>query len=209
MVRHVVEERARDFTNYMNTIKAVEAGLLFHMHQKVQEDTADNPGELPDYSQISGNDALQASLKGIVDNTYSADNELSPFNGVINQDAAGRNFYTNSLLTNLLFPHIGAVKSAIGEDGLVQKIGGYAQKTQNELAQRLLGIAASDIVAEHDLVSLQEHLKDTYAGINPTIVDSAEKDRLVPAIGLDLLRVTGYDDVTHKRIEDAILGRQG
>ncbi|PIN76482.1 hypothetical protein COV17_02280 [Candidatus Woesearchaeota archaeon CG10_big_fil_rev_8_21_14_0_10_36_11] len=168
-----------------------------------------NPGEIPDYSQVPGNGGLQDSLKTIVDEAYSADNDLHPLHDVINQDAAGRNFYTNSLLRNLLFPHADAVKSSVGEAELTQKLTGYAQHSQGELAKRLLGMAASDIVANHELDALRQHLKSTYAGIKEQVIDTAEKDRLVSAYHLDLLRATGYADITFKKIEDAILGRQG
>ena len=193
MVEAYIQEKAQGLRNYMNSIRAVEAGLELAIHRAVRRRT--NPqhvrGQLPDYSAIAGNDELKEDISDAIDEAYSMDNELHPLYGVVNQERLERNFYNQVLLEDILFPHRNTVKNRVGENNFMDILYGERAKSQQRLQQRLIAGAAGATVAEHDLEPLKEYLTATYGALGAELDAVAEKERLTRAIAMDYMRLLG------------------
>lgn len=209
MVKDYMNEKVTGLKNYMNSVRAVEAGLEVKIYEAVKAKTRPRPGELPDYSKIATNAELQADISTAMDKAYSFDNPLNPLHDVINQQNLGRNFYNQCLLEGLLFPHKNAVKAKLTDDKFMDVLYANRDHSQKALQQQLLGTAANETVAEHSLDQLKQHLTATYGNSFQTELNAVnEKDKLLRAIALDYMKLLGAD-VNAEQIKEAILNPSG
>lgn len=204
-VQESMENKKLELTNYVNNVKAVEAGLRYDIHCAFRGVPA---GEVPDYSTIPGNHALQERIQEAIEANYSLDNDIHPLHGTVNTERLERNFFNNALVRGLLFPHENMVKAAVAGPDFMDHYEAYSVQSQKQLQGRLMGLAAGDVVQASGLPDLKQHLKDSYAGINEALVDSvSDKTMFIKPMTLDMLRILG-GEVTHTQIEKALLGQE-
>ena len=208
MVEDYIKEKVQDLINYTNGVSAVEAGLELAIHNAVKNRTNPEPGALPDYGAISGNEALKTDISNAIDSAYSLDNELHPMHDSVNQANLARNFYNQKLFEEMLFPHKNAVKNKIGEDNLMDILRGARGQSQQVLKQKLIGAAAGETTAQHNLDQLKEYLTNSYGNIGAELEAVNEKERLTRAIGMDYMRLLGAN-VGIDQIREAIRNPNG
>ncbi len=204
-IQESMETRKKGLTDYVNAVKAVEAGLRYDIHCAFRGVRA---GDVPDYSTIEANGDLQDRIKDVIDANYSFDNEIHPLHGVVNTERLERNFFGNALMRGVLFPHHDMVKAAVGEPDFMDNYGAMSLQSQQQLQSRLMSVAATDVVQESTLPNLKRYLKENYQGINEAVVDGvANKTQFLKPMTLDMLRLLG-GEVTITQIEDGLLGRE-
>jgi hypothetical protein len=204
-VQESMEDKKKGLKSYMYQVEAVEAGLRYDIACAF---TGVRHGEVPDYSRIPEDRALQERIKEAIDANYSFDNEIHPLHGVVDTDRLDRNFFNDALMRGLLFPHQPMVRAAVSEEDFMDQYGAMEKQSQQQLQSRLMGSAAADVVEQSALPDLKQYLKDSYEGINEPVVDGIEnKLQFLQPMTLDMLRLLG-GEVTPRQIEDALLGRE-
>lgn len=205
-VKQAMEDKKQDLINYMNAVRAIEAGVRYDIHCAFHGVSA---GQLPDYRDLESNHALQDRVKDALDANYSIENEIHPLHGVLNTERLERNFFNQALLSNLLFPSRNKIKAAVGESDFMDKYGELSQQSQRQLQQRLVGTIADGVVESKPLSELKHYLKDRYTGIDETVVDSVvKKEQMIAPMTLDMFKLLRLGDITHRQIEDALMGKQ-
>ena len=184
----------KGLSNYMHAVSAVESGLEAKIGVLVTQATARQPGQVADYTALQTNARLRNAVTALIDQEYSFANPLNPLNGVVNATALGRNFYNQSLMEGLLFPHKQDVKMRVGNENFMGQLQAIRMQSYQELQGRLIGSAASYTVSRNNMTDLKNYLRHNYGRspeLNNALAAVNQKERLTNAIARDYMRLVG------------------